>query len=115
MSAAVECDVAIVGGGTAGCAAAVHLRRAGMSVVLVERDRCGAAASGVNFGGVRQQGRNPVELALARRSREIWGSLNELLGEDTEFAATGHLKLARTDADMAELEAYAGDRPRAWP
>ena len=107
MIAANQFDIAIIGGGTAGCAAAVHLRRAGLSVALIERDRCGAAASGVNFGGVRQQGRHPAELPLARRSRAIWPTLNELLGEDTEFAATGHLKLARSDADMAELEAYA--------
>ena len=107
MTLANTCDVAIIGGGTAGCAAAVHLRRAGMQVILVERDRCGAAASGVNFGGVRTQGRNPVELPLAIRSRAIWSTLNELLGEDVEFDATGHLKLARSAADMAELEAYA--------
>lgn len=107
MTTRLDCDVAIIGGGTAGCAAAVHLRRAGLSVVLLERDRCGAAASGVNFGGVRQQGRNPVELALARRARAIWSTLDEFLGEDTEFVATGHMKLARSEADMAELEAYA--------
>jgi sarcosine oxidase, subunit beta len=107
MRERLDCDVAIIGGGIAGCATAVHLRRAGLSVLLLERDRCGAAASGVNFGGVRQQGRNPVELPLARRSRAIWSGINELLGEDTEFEATGHLKLARSEADMADLEAYA--------
>ena len=103
MSERVDCDVAIIGGGTAGCAAAVHLRHAGLSVILLERDRCGAAASGVNFGGVRQQGRHPAELPLARRSREIWSSINALLGEDTEFEATGHLKLARSEVYMADL------------
>ena len=107
MTIDLSCDAAIIGGGTAGCAAAVHLRKAGMSVVLLERDICGGAASGVNFGGVRQQGRNPLELPLARRSRSIWSTINALLGENTEFAATGHLKLARSEADMADLEAYA--------
>ena len=107
MTAPLDCDVAIIGGGTAGCAAAVRLRQAGMRVVLIERDRCGAAASGVNFGGVRQQGRPPAELPLAIRSRALWPTLNALLGEDTEFIASGHLKLARSDADMAELEDYA--------
>ena len=67
----LDVDVAIIGGGTAGCAAAVHLRRAGLTVALLERDRCGSGASGVNFGGVRQQGRNPVELPLARRARNL--------------------------------------------
>jgi sarcosine oxidase subunit beta len=102
-------DVTIVGGGVAGCAAAVALRKAGLSVVLLEKGLCGAAASGVNFGGVRQQGRNLAELPLARRSRAIWDRLAEMLGEDVEFQATGHIKLARSQADMAELERYARD------
>ena len=67
---------------------------------------CGGQASGVNYGGVRQQGRNLAELPLARRSREMWGRLAEIVGSDCEFVASGHVKLARSDADMAELEAY---------
>ncbi|EJL56603.1 glycine/D-amino acid oxidase, deaminating [Rhizobium sp. CF122] len=99
-------DIAIIGGGLAGCSTALHARLKGASVVLVERGRCGAQASGVNYGGVRQQGRHPAELALARRSRAIWGSLKSLIGTDCEFTATGHLKLARNDDDMAELIAH---------
>jgi sarcosine oxidase, subunit beta len=102
-------DVTIIGGGVAGCAAAVALRRVGLKVVLLEKGACGAGASGVNFGGVRQQGRSLVELPLARRSRAIWDKLNEMLGEDVEVEATGHIKLARSEADMAELERYARD------
>jgi sarcosine oxidase, subunit beta len=100
-------DVAIVGGGTAACAAAVALREAGFTVALLEKRRCGAGASGVNFGGVRQQGRHLAELPLARRARALWDDLSRLLGEDVEFEATGHIKLARSEADMAELERYA--------
>ncbi|UWU16956.1 FAD-binding oxidoreductase (plasmid) [Rhizobium sullae] len=99
-------DVAIVGGGLAGCSAALHARLKGASVILLERGRCGAQASGVNYGGVRQQGRHPAELPLACRSRRIWGRLAELVGSDCEFTATGHLKLARNDADMQSLLAY---------
>lgn len=99
-------DVAIIGGGLAGCSAALHIARRGASVVLFERGRCGAQASGVNFGGVRQQGRHQAELPLARRSRRVWDRLPEIVGSDCEFMVTGHLKLARTDAEMAELEAY---------
>jgi sarcosine oxidase subunit beta len=99
-------DIAIVGGGLAGCAAALYARRMGASVVLLERGRCGAQASGVNYGGVRQQGRHPAELPLARRSRGIWDNLQSLVGSDCEFRATGHLKLARNDADMHDLAAH---------
>jgi sarcosine oxidase subunit beta len=99
-------DIAVIGGGLAGCSTALHARMKGASVVLFERGRCGAQASGVNYGGVRQQGRHPAELPLARRSRSIWSNLQSLIGSDCEFTVTGHLKLARHDADMAELEAH---------
>jgi sarcosine oxidase subunit beta len=109
VSEQLQVDVAIVGGGIAGCAAAVALRSAGLSVALLEKDLCGAGASGVNFGGVRQQGRHLAELPLARRARPLWDTLNARLGEDVEFQASGHLKLARSEAQMAELERYARD------
>ncbi len=102
-----QADVAIIGGGVAGCAAALALRGRGLSVVLLEKGACGAMASGTNFGGVRRQGRDFREMALAHRAREIWGRLPALVGEDCEFRATGHIKLARDDAEMAELESYA--------
>lgn len=106
MTEHVAADVAIVGGGIAGCSTALHLRRRGATVVLIERGSCGGQASGVNYGGVRQQGRDLAELPLARRSREMWGRLAEIVGNDCEFVASGHVKLARSDANMAELEAY---------
>ena len=107
MTAATRADVTIVGGGIAACAAAAALRRAGLSVVLLEKRVCGAGASGVNFGGVRQQGRHPAELPLARRALPIWQKMHAILGTDVEYEASGHIKLARSEADMAELERYA--------
>ena len=44
----------------------------------------------------------------SRAGRARCGTISiELLGEDVEFEATGHIKLARSEADMAELERYA--------
>lgn len=100
-------DVAIVGGGLVGSSAALALRARGLSVALLDRGFCGAQASGVNYGGVRRQGRPPEQLALSQRAHEIWPRLKELIGIDGEFQRTGHLKLARSEADMASLEAYA--------
>ena len=109
MTARLRPEVAIIGGGIVGCAAALALRKRGLSVVLMDKGYCGAGASGVNFGGVRRQGRGMVELPLATRSRALWDRLPEMVGEDVEFRATGHVKLARCEADMAFLEKYAAD------
>lgn len=103
----IDADVAIVGGGIAGCAAAWNLASRGLSVCLIEKSAVGSGASGVNFGGVRQQGRDLAELPLSRRARALWGALPQLIGTDGEFAATGHLKLAYTEAEVVGLETYA--------
>lgn len=107
MSEPLDVDVAIIGGGTAGCAAALHLALAGLTVALFERRTAGSQASGVNYGGVREQGRDFAELPLSRRSRRIWEQLPALIGQDCEFEASGHLKLARSEEQMADLEAFA--------
>src|SRR3954467_210953 len=59
-------DVAIVGGGLTGCAAAYHLARAGADVVLVERHDLNTQASGRNAGALR--GPNPHPPSPARRA-----------------------------------------------
>lgn len=98
-----DADVLILGGGGAGCSAALHLAQRGAKVVLLERGLIGSQATGVNHGGVRQQGRHPAELPLAIKSRAIWGRLRDITGTDAEFDPCGHLKLARSEAEEAEL------------
>lgn len=99
----MKADVIVLGGGGAGTSAALFLARRGARVVLLERGLIGSQASGVNFGGVRQQGRSPEEIPLARRSRELWRRLPDLIGTNAEFEAHGHFKLARSAADEAIL------------
>lgn len=100
-------DVVVIGGGTAGCSAALHLAQAGHSVILFEQRQCGSQASGANYGGVRQQGRCPEEIPISFRARAMWDRLPEIVGHACGFQATGHIKLARTEADFATLEDWA--------
>ena len=100
-------DVVIVGGGLVGCAAALHLRERGASVAVVEKNQLGAAASGVNFGGVRRNGRKLAELPIAARAIAIWKRLPELVGSDCEYETTGNIKVARNDEDMDQIAAHA--------
>lgn len=99
-------DVAIVGGGIVGASAALALRQMGIGVALLERDLCGSRSSGVNYGGVRRQGRPLNQLPLAQRAHRIWGRLRETIGTDGEYLRSGHFKIARSEADMASLEQY---------
>ena len=78
-------DVAIIGGGIVGASAALALRRMGLSVMLLERDACGSRSSGVNYGGVRRQGRPLTQLPLAL----FGGRLNCALGGGLAFEPVG--------------------------
>ncbi|HFD16997.1 MAG TPA: FAD-dependent oxidoreductase, partial [Rhodospirillales bacterium] len=96
-------DVLVVGGGIVGLAAAFEAARAGFRVCLCEARRIGAMASGVTLGGVRQSGRHPAELPLARAAVAIWQELDQLLGAPTGYRRTGNLRLARSEEEAALL------------
>jgi sarcosine oxidase subunit beta len=102
----IQTDVAIMGGGIVGASAALALRRMGLQVALLERDLCGSRSSGVNYGGVRRQGRPVSQLPLAQRAHRIWANLPNLIGTDGEYQRSGHFKIARSEADLAALESY---------
>ncbi|AZD92773.1 MULTISPECIES: NAD(P)/FAD-dependent oxidoreductase [Pseudomonas] len=102
-----QSDVLIVGGGLMGSAVAFFLRQRGQSVTLLERDQIGQYASGVNFGNVRRQGRYLGQLELANRSWALWRRLPELIDDDLEFIASGHMRVCYREDEIAELEAYA--------
>jgi sarcosine oxidase subunit beta len=107
MSDVTHYDVIIAGGGLVGSSAALALASKGLRVGLFDRRYPGAQASGVNYGGVRCQGRLEEQMPLAMRARRIWDHLPELIGTDGELMISGHLRLARNDADLDALAAWA--------
>nr|GFA75569.1 hypothetical protein [Tanacetum cinerariifolium] len=106
MSQPTDVDAVVIGGGIVGASAALFLALRGKRVALLERDFFGSHSSGVNYGGVRRQGRPLSQLPLSQRAHEIWGDLRAFIGTDGEYVRSGHLKLARSDKDMASLAAY---------
>jgi len=102
-------DVLVIGAGIAGCATALQLARRGRKVTLLERDQAGVRASGVNFGGVRQNGRDMRELPIAMRARAMWDELPALIGFDGEFRATGNLRLAMDEERVQQLDQFFTD------
>src|SRR6476661_5917682 len=92
--------IVIIGGGITGTAAADALARDGHGVTLVEKGGIAAMASGRTLGGVRQSGRHPAELLLARAAVAQWAGLHEALGADVGYRREGNLRLARTPAEV---------------
>lgn len=101
-------DVIVVGGGIIGSASALELaKRFGKSVLVIERDRPGAHASGNNNGNVRRIDRFLPQLPLSHRAHRCWYRLSDIIGIDGEFLPTGYLRVATTVEQMADLETYA--------
>lgn len=76
LSRDIECDVAIVGGGFAGVAAAAQFLKKGLKVVLIDKNIIGGSSSGRSAGFLTPD--SELELhQLCRRygneaAREIW-------------------------------------------
>ncbi|MEX3934479.1 NAD(P)/FAD-dependent oxidoreductase [Paraburkholderia phymatum] len=100
-------DVIVIGGGIVGTSTAFFLRRRQRSVILLERGLTGQQASGVNFGGVRRQGRAMTQLAMANRALDTWRRSKELLGEDVEFLPSGHTRVCYHAHDAEYFHRYA--------
>ncbi|ALE57616.1 sarcosine oxidase subunit beta [Paraburkholderia sp. GV068] len=104
-----EADVIVIGGGIMGTTTTFFLRQRNRSVILLERGLTGQQASGVNFGGVRRQGRALPQLAMANRALRTWQRSAELLGEDVEFLPVGHTRVCYHQKDVENFDQYAID------
>ena len=112
-------DAVVVGGGVCGLCAALALRRAQYTVLLLEREAVGAEtqASSINCGFCFVADADPSEAApdaldgaLAAASRDIYRDL-AAAGHDLEYRECGMLAVAATDAEMALARTFGHRRP----
>jgi glycine/D-amino acid oxidase-like deaminating enzyme len=108
-----QADVAIIGGGIAGVTAAWFLAKRGLSVVLLEKGQIAAEQSGRNWGWVRRQNRDVLELPLMRHSMELWDSLARETGADLGFRRTGLIYVTKSPTELATWEAWL-EKARPW-
>ncbi|HEY0297463.1 MAG TPA: FAD-dependent oxidoreductase [Bordetella sp.] len=103
MSDSRSAAVIVIGGGLHGSSAALHLARAGVQALVIEKNYVGRHASGVNAGGVRTLARHVAEIPLALASRELWFRIEELVDDDCGFEQHGQVRVAENEADVAVL------------
>lgn len=106
-------DVIIIGGGISGAAAAYELACHGAGVTLLERGELASMASGWTLAGVRQSGRHPAELPLARTAVARWETLAEELDAETDYRQDGNLRLARTPGEIPIIERIVAEQRAA--
>lgn len=107
-----KADVVVVGAGVIGGAAAYFLSKAGLKVIVVERDSIGAHASGFAPGILNPLGESPeymeTRLPLSVKSfqmhKELAGQLPAESGIDYHFRKSTMLILAFTQAEAKELK-----------
>ena len=121
----LRCDVAVVGGGITGLAAALHLAARGYAVVLLEGAVLGAGASG-RSGGQVLPGYACALASLARHLpagdvRRLWDMSREAVSLTRELISRydincdwrdGHLDTAVKPRQRAELAILADDLAR---
>ncbi len=91
-----QADVIIIGGGIVGCTTAYQLTRAGVDVLLLDRNGIGSGASGRSGGGVRQSARVSEEIPLAKASVALFPGLSDELGVDIEYVQAGNLRVVES-------------------
>lgn len=105
-----QTEVVVIGGGISGTAAAYELARDGARVTLLEKGSLASMASGWTLAGVRQSGRHPAELPLARAAVARWATLAEELDADVEYRREGNLRLARSPAEVSIIQAIVAEQ-----
>ena len=98
-------DVAIVGGGVAGCSIAYHLGKVGITnVMLCERRQltCGTTWHAAGLVTQLRATRNMTE--LAKYTGELFAGLQAETGQATGFRQNGALRVATHEARLEELK-----------
>ena len=98
-------DVIVIGAGIVGSATAYYLAKAGFKVTLIDRRTplAGGSATQACAGGVRQQGRVPAEIPLARYAIKLWTGLEAELDADLEYRQDGMTVVTDDEKQIAAL------------
>ena len=104
-------EVVVIGGGAAGCAAALYLAESGIRTTVVERQGVASYASGYSAGGLNPlQGAGipgplaPLAWESFRMHLELWERLEEASGVDFHARRIGSVDVAFDEDEFARFE-----------
>lgn len=100
-------DVIIVGGGIIGVTTALSLAQSGLTLALIEPAAIGAATTAASMGHLTILDGNADELALSKRSLDLWLACKNDLPRDNDFRQCGTIWLAEDDEELAEAKRKA--------
>lgn len=108
MSNTLAADVVIVGAGMVGAACAYFCARAGLDVIVVDRDSVAAGTTGAGEGNILVSDKElGPELELALWSAQLW---RELASSEMEYEPKGGLVVAADDRELAALRSLAAEQ-----
>lgn len=107
-------DVAIIGGGAAGCSVAFYLAEAGLSATIIEREGVGSQASGYAAGALNPLVGTGIPGPLAafawesfHMHRALYPMLSELTGIDYQLCTLPEVRVTFNESEVPEFEALA--------
>ncbi|MEP2532807.1 FAD-dependent oxidoreductase [Shimia sp.] len=104
-----EADVVIVGGGVIGVSTAYYLDRKGLRPVLLEKGRIAGEQSSRNWGWIRQQGRDLVELPIMIEANRLWNEIAADLDADIGLSTCGLTYFSSGEAETTRYEHWLKD------
>jgi len=98
-------DVVVIGAGIVGAACAEALSRAGVRVLVLERDFAGGGTTAAGMGHLVVMDDSPAQLALTTYSERLWNALLPELPSNVEHEACGTLWVAEDEAQLDAIRA----------
>lgn len=106
-------QVAIIGAGIQGSAAARELAARGVDVFVLDAEYAGRHASGVNAGGVRTLNRHIAELPLALASKHLWQRISELVDDDCGYRQVGQMQIFVDEENLEKFRVRCAEVSRS--
>ena len=97
-------DVIIVGAGIVGAACADESVRAGLRVLVVDREGVGGGATAAGMGHIVVMDDSEAQFALTRYSQRLWQALRPSLPDDVEYEQCGTIWVAADDEELGEVQ-----------